>query len=403
MNISPETYQKRRNALAKKVKADSIVLTANHLLQKTTSETYPFFQDSNFFYFTGIDEPGWVLVIDTIKNREWLVKPKGSQYLSKFEGEVADEDIMQISNVHDIREYRDGWHTISELARNRTSLATIVPPFKYSDVYGMFLNPSRRALIDKIRRYSAKLNIVDIGGICGELRSVKDEVELALLQKAIDITGDALAKVRVSLPTITNECEIDAILSHHYISEQSNHAFQPIVASGANATILHYNKNKDPLVKDALIVIDTGAEHHKYNADITRTLAFGNPSKRHMDIFNAVQSVQAQAYDLLKPGVSLRDYEAQVEQIMGKALKELGLIDTMLRKNIRYYYPTATSHHLGLDTHDSANYDLPLAEGAVITVEPGIYIPEEGIGVRIEDDVVIARDGIDILTKEVAL
>jgi Xaa-Pro aminopeptidase len=137
-----------------------------------------------------------------------------------------------------------------------------------------------------------------------------------------------------------------------------------------------------------------------YAADITRTYALGVPSKRQQQVSEAVQDVQKFALKLLKPGTSLRDYEQKVEELMGEKLLELGLIKTAEQRNIRRYYPHSTSHFLGLDVHDVGNYEQPLAAGMVLTVEPGIYIPEEKIGVRIEDDVLITKNGVEVLSKK---
>ncbi len=401
--IPSSVYQQRRQRLASSVKADCIVISANHMLQKSTSVAYEFFQDSHFYYYTGISQPGWVLVIDTFKGREWLIKPKGSDYLSIFDGEVSDEEISNLSDITDIRVHRDGWHDISEIAKQRTAIGTFVPKAKYSKTYGMFLNPTRHAIIDKIKRYNTKLNLVDITTESARLRTVKDEHEIALLKEAIHITGDALHIVKAGMQSMASEAEIHAEITKHFLSNNSHHGFTPIVASGSNATVLHYTANNQALAPNSFVVMDIGAEHHKYNADITRAYAYGTPTARQKEIFEAVYTIQQLAYDELKPGVTIREYEAIIEQYMGEALNQLGIISTMLRKDIRRYYPTATSHYLGLDVHDSGDYELPLEPGVVLTVEPGIYVPEEGIGIRIEDDVVITDQGIDILSADIAL
>jgi Xaa-Pro aminopeptidase len=149
-----------------------------------------------------------------------------------------------------------------------------------------------------------------------------------------------------------------------------------------------------------MVVIDVGAAYDHYAADITRTVPVGKDmSRRQSQVFNAVVEVQTYAYEQLRPGVRIKEYENAVEHFMGEKLRELGLIKTIDSEQVRKYYPHATSHHLGLNVHDVADYERPLEAGMVITVEPGIYIPEESLGVRIEDDVVITDTAIDIITS----
>ena len=152
--------------------------------------------------------------------------------------------------------------------------------------------------------------------------------------------------------------------------------------------------------KKALVLLDVGAESSQYAADISRTYAIGEPTKRQQQIHEAVIEVQDYAFGLLKPGVMLAEYEKQVTHFMGEKLRSLGLIKNVEDDEIRKYFPHATSHFLGYDVHDVGDYSRPLEPGVVMTVEPGIYIPEEGIGVRIEDDVLITTTGIEILTEQ---
>ena len=163
---------------------------------------------------------------------------------------------------------------------------------------------------------------------------------------------------------------------------------------------MHYHSNQSAIAPDNLVMIDIGAEISHYAADITRTFSSGaKPSRRQQIVHEAVGEVQDFAFGLLKPGVMIKAYEQQIEHFMGEKLRELGLIKTIEREQVRKYFPHATSHFLGLEPHDAGNYDQPLEAGVVITVEPGIYIPEEGIGVRIEDDVLITENGIEILSR----
>ena len=178
----------------------------------------------------------------------------------------------------------------------------------------------------------------------------------------------------------------------------SGHAFEPIVASGNNACTIHYVKNDSTIAKNFPLLVDTGAEFMNYAADISRTYLPANAPTRQKERYLAVREVADFARSIMKPGMLMRDIEQQVEKRMGEVLIELGLIKINETKEVRKYYPHAVSHHLGLDVHDLADYSVPLAENMVITVEPGIYIKQEGIGIRIEDDVLITNTGNKLLS-----
>jgi len=176
-------------------------------------------------------------------------------------------------------------------------------------------------------------------------------------------------------------------------------AFTPIVAAGAQACTIHYVANEAELHQDEFLLMDVGAEWDHYAADISRTIHLGNaPTKRQRQVHAAVKEVQDYGFSLVQPGVKIKDNERLIEHFMGEKLRELGLIKSIESDAVRKYFPHSTSHYLGLDTHDAGDYDRVLEPGVVLTVEPGIYIPEEGIGVRIEDDVLVTESGFEVLS-----
>ncbi len=229
---------------------------------------------------------------------------------------------------------------------------------------------------------------------------------MVALQKAIDITVASLKESTkaAKLKSYAYEYELEAEIARGFRSRgATGHAFEPIVASGAAACTLHNVANNGVLSADDLVVIDIGAEVEHYAADITRTISVGgSPSRRQQVVYAAVLEVQDYALGLLRPGIMLKEYEQQIEQFMGEKLRELGLIKTINHEQVRTFYPHSTSHFLGLNVHDVGHYDRPLEPGVVITVEPGIYIPAEGIGIRVEDDVLITETGIKILTDKLS-
>jgi Xaa-Pro aminopeptidase len=231
------------------------------------------------------------------------------------------------------------------------------------------------------------------------MRVIKQKQELAAMRQAIKITVSGINKVAKRLEKFKFEYEIEAALFSEFKKRgATGHAFDPIIAAGANGCQLHYLANKSPIGKGP-ILLDVGAEVDHYAADITRTYPLGQFTKRQQAVFDRVEEVQKYALELLKPGVILKDYEKSVRDYMGEKLRELGLIKTIDEASVRKYFPSLTSHYLGLDVHDVGYYDRPLEPGMVLTVEPGIYIQKEGIGVRIEDDVLITDKGVEVLSR----
>jgi Xaa-Pro aminopeptidase len=234
---------------------------------------------------------------------------------------------------------------------------------------------------------------------------IKQPIELAAIRAAIDITIRTMKESLkpAKLRKYAFEYEIEAELSRGFRRRGAvGHGFEPVVASGPRACTLHNVANNGGLSADELLIVDVGAEVGHYSADITRTFSLGSPSRRQQTVHAAVAEIQQFAFGLLKPGTTLKGYEQQVEQYMGEKLRELGLVKTISHNEVRKFSPHATSHFLGLNVHDVGDYDRPLEPGVVLTVEPGIYIPREGIGVRIEDDVLITPGGIKILSDKLS-
>lgn len=376
-----------------------IVITANGLLQRGSDEAFPFQQDSNFWYLTGIDDPDTILVMD--KGKEYLIVPGRNESREAFDGAIDVGHLSVLSGIETVYSEKEGWKVLEGRLKKVQHVATIAAAPAYIETWGLYTNPARAALVRRMRQSNADLELLDLRPHLARMRMVKQEPELRALRQAIDITMDTLKDVTnvKQLKKYTYEYEIEADISQGFRKRGARgHAFSPIVAGGKRACTLHNVENNGALASNELVVIDVGAEYSHYAADITRTVISGAPTSRQRDVYAAVLAVQEYAYTLLRPGVVFHDYEEKVVAYMGEKLRELGLIKTITEESVRTYYPHATSHYLGLNTHDTGDYDRPLEPGVVMTVEPGIYIPEEGIGIRIEDDVLITADGIDVLT-----
>lgn len=380
-----------------------IVISANGLLQRGGDSSYAFSQDANFWYLTGIDEPDLVLVMD--RDKEYLIVPARSASREAFDGAVAFEQLARRSGIATIYDDHAGWEVLEKRLAKVKSIATISPPPAYVEAYGLYTNPARAIVVTRCKAINPEAELLDVGQHLARLRMIKQPAELQAIQAAIDITikGIQSALKPARLQKYSHEYEIEAELGHTYRAQGAHgHAFEPIVASGERACTLHNVSNSGQLSADELVLVDTGAEVEHYAADLTRTRALGQPSLRQQAIHAAVLDVQRYAIELLKPGVLLREYEQQAASYLGEKLRELGLIKASETEAIRRFCPHAMSHYLGLNVHDIGDYDRPLEPGVVLTVEPGIYVPAEGIGVRIEDNVLLTDRGNKVLSSRLS-
>lgn len=401
--FTPQFFIHNRKALLDKTDTDLIVISANSELQRSGDTAFPFRQDSNFWYLTGIDEAEFILVMS--RSETYLITPNRHWVKDIFDGAVDGEIIRKSSGISDVLESREGWQKLTGQLQKYTKVATLLP--MKDRHFNIVANPARSNLIQKMRRRMPWLKIKDIRPELARLRMYKQPPELAAIKRAITITNETLAEIFKPdwYDHYKSEHAIEAAISSGFRNRQAaGHAFTPIVAAAEHTTQIHHMKNNSPLQSGELLLIDIGAEVRNYSADIARTMCVGKKfSPRQQEIFDAVVEVKSYAQSLLKPGVDFREYEHTVEIYMGKTLQRLGIITKRDRKNIRTYFPHMTSHMLGLDTHDSADYSLPLAENMVLTAEPGIYLPDEKIGIRIEDDLLITKAGCKVLSSDLPI
>jgi Xaa-Pro aminopeptidase len=390
-------FTANRKVLLDRSGARVIALAANGLLQRSADTTFPFRQDSNFWYLTGIEEPDYTLVITD--SETFLISPKRAEHRDVWDGAIDKKALKAQSGISRIMEYHAGWIQLDLLIKKHKKVHTIAPAEAYLEHFGFYTNPARQKLLTAISKHR-KAEVVDIRKVLAYQRQIKQKPELRALQTAIDITASTLKDVQKRLDLYKTEYEISADITQGFLARgASGHAYQPIVASGKNAATIHYVQSNAEVLPNNFLLLDVGAEVSNYSADITRTYQVGSLTPRQQAIYQAVLRVKAAATELLCPGVLMKEYEQKVDALMALELKELKLIsDIHDKKQLKKYYPHLTSHFLGLDTHDAADYFLPLEPGMVLTVEPGVYIPEEGIGIRIEDNVLITSTGVDNLS-----
>lgn len=399
LDILSSFFKGNRDKLFSSLKADFLILTASGLLQRSADQSYPFRQDSNFWYLTGLNEPD--LIFFKSSHTEFLIVPESYMAKLNFEEGINREELTKISGIKEILGHRDGWDKIATLIHKKTTLAAVMPSPPRLKHYSMYVNPARRQLYLTLKRKFPEAKIIDARLELAKQRVIKQPIEISLIQKATDITIDTLKEVLdpENLNKYKNTKDIaDDILQGFYKRGANGHAFDPVIAAGQNAATIHYSKY-GKLKAGELIVCDVGAEYSSYCSDITRTVSYGKPNARQREVHAAVKRVQSEAFEMIKPGLDFKTYEKNIEQLIGRELKRLKLIDRLTSKQIRQYYPHACSHSLGLDAHDSADYSQKMTENMVITVEPGIYISDEHIGVRIEDDVLITKAGNKVLSS----
>lgn len=390
--FNSDFFVSNRQRLCEVLPNSLVILTAQSLVQKSADTTFPFRQDSSFWYLCGLQQPDLLLVINTKTGESTIVAPEQNDYQKDWDGDINFSDIKQASGVNTVCESAKIDQIIKTARKNKLEICSLDPLPEIVEPYGFYSNPARRVLYEKLK----KLNISpkNIKLEIGRLRQIKQPVELEAIQRAIDITADTLSDIKSKLSKFNSEKDIErAITAGFYQRGADGHAYEPIVGSGKNASIIHYMNNNNPVQKNQFVLLDVGAQVDGYAADISRTWIVGKPTNRQKVLHEMILELQDFGFRYLKSGIMLKKYQADMEKHAKKLMAKLGIeLDQ---------YPHGFSHFLGLDVHDSGDYDAPLREGSVITVEPGVYLPDENIGIRIEDNVLITKNGIKNLSAHI--
>ncbi|MBD3628064.1 aminopeptidase P family protein [Cyclobacterium sp.] len=408
-------YKKNRDKILEKLPSKSIVVFhSNDILPTNADGTMRFRQNNDLLYLCGIDQEETILVIcpdypDPSLREILFIKPTNEQ-IAIWEGhKFTQEEAKALSGIANIK-----WTSDFELI-----FQTLMAFSKH-----VFLNTNEHLRADiKVQTRDARF-IEDckerfplhqyhrIAPIMHKFRSVKEPEEIVQLQKACDITEDGFRRILSFVKPGVCEYEIEAEYIHEFVKQGSRgFAYEPIIASGKNACVLHYIQNNAICKEGDLLLFDVGAEYGNYNADMSRSIPVnGRFSKRQRQVYDAVLRVQREAINMLRPGVSLQEYHKEVGLIMQAELVNLGLIDQTDIKNqapekpaYRKYFMHGTSHHLGLDVHDVGSLHEPIQAGMVFTVEPGIYILEEELGIRLENNIVIGESGHHDLMENIPI
>lgn len=371
-------------------------------------------QNSDLFYLSGVDQEETVLALfpdcPNPKFREVLFVRKTNEVIAVWEGKKLDkEEATTATGVENVQWYEDFakvYHQYLLMAEN--IYLNLNENDRFSNVA-----PYNGVLFAKELKAKYPIHAIKRSApILGRLRAVKSEIEIDLIREACNITAMAHNRVLKYLKPGVMEYEIEAEITHEFIRNRATgHAYTPIIASGSNACVLHYIENNQKCNDGDVILFDYGAEYGNYCADLSRSVPVnGKFTARQKEVYNAVLRVQKSAMKLLKPGADYSEYHIQVGELMTKELVELKLLSMQDVKDqnpdwpaYKKYFMHGTSHHLGLDVHDFALKWEPMSAGNVFTIEPGIYIPEENLGIRLENDVVIRENGIEDLMAHIPI
>lgn len=380
------------------------IFNSNDIYPVGADSTMPFNQARDIFYLSGVDQEESILVLfpdaPKEKHREILFLKETNEHIAVWEGEkLTKEKALETTGIKTVYWLKEFDKILFEVM---TQCDTVY--INTNEHYRANIETETRearfvkGLLEKYPAHSvAKSN-----PILQRLRSVKDQIELDIMQKACNITEKGFRRLLNFVKPGVWEYNIEAELMHEFLNNRSKgFAYTPIVASGNNANVLHYIENNQQCKDGDLILLDVGAEYANYSSDMSRTIPVGGKfTKRQKEVYNAVNKVKNDATKLLVPGAYWEEYHVEVGKMMTSALIDLGLLDKADVKNenpdwpaYKKYFMHGTSHHIGLDTHDYGLLHEPMQANNVFTVEPGIYIPEEGFGIRLEDDLVIQENG----------
>jgi Xaa-Pro aminopeptidase len=399
--FSQEFFINNRKRLREAADGAPVVLTANGVMQRSADTTYKFRQDSSFWYFTGINYPDIVLVLDG--GEEFVIVPTRDPILEVFEGEFDPVVIKKISGVRTVLNEIEGWERLEKLAKKSKKIGVLPALDAYLDFYQFYSNPARATVNGRVKSANKRLELVDLRPKIAAMRKIKQAPELQAIRKAVDATVAGMKYVTERLTTYKYEYEVEADLTREFRRRGCGHSFDPIVVCGERGTMMHATENDGPMKKGQLTIIDIGAEAGLYASDIARTVLFGEPTPRQRALHEAVVAAQDYGYTLIKPGLKHRDYENLVQEFIGEKLAELGVIKSseIKEKNIvRKHFPHMMSHFVGLEAHDVGDYDQEMKAGTVMVMEPGMYIFDEGLGCRVEDVVTITENGYELLSKD---
>ena len=398
--LDSNLFIQNRNLFSRKLENNSIaIFNSNDVMPTNSDGTMPFKQNSDLFWLTGVDQEESVLVITKHNDNtvgELLFLKETNEHIAIWEGaKLTKEKALQNSGIKKV-------YWLSDMEAMIEG--------KITDCKNLYLNKnihsrSTSEVQTRDDRYRESIAskfpnkiIKEVAPIMHELRFIKSNIEVGLIQHACDITEKGLRRILPLIKPGIMEYEIEAELMHEFLSNRSaGFAYQPIIGSGIDSCVLHYIDNNKKCLDGDILLMDFGAEYANYASDLTRSIPVnGRFSSRQSDVYNAVLRVMKEATNMLRPGTDHKQMQQEVIKLMQEELINLGLFDMHDVKNqdpkhplYKKYFMHGTSHSLGLDVHDVGDTSTPMKSGMVFTCEPGIYIQEEGLGIRLENDILV--------------
>ena len=411
--INPNLFINNRNLLSAKLEENSIaIFNANDIMPTNSDGTMPFKQNSDLFWLSGVDQEESVLAIVKNNNQveEMLFLKETNEHIAIWEGAKLDKELAQknsgVEKIYWLNQMDEVLNINIEKA-NKVYLNKNIHSRSTSEVETRD-DRFRKTLTNR----HPKKEIVEAAPIMHELRFIKSEIEIELMKHACDITEKGLRRILPIIKPGIMQYQIEAELMHEFLSNRSaGFAYQPIIGSGVDSCVLHYIDNNKMCKDGDILLMDFGAEYANYASDLTRTVPVnGRFSERQKNVYNAVHRVMKEATNMLRPGTDHKKMQQEVIKIMEEELINLGLFDKEDVKRqdpskpmYKKYFMHGTSHSLGLDVHDVGDTSTPMQPGMVFTCEPGIYIREEGIGIRLENDVLVTSGDPNDLMKNIPI
>jgi len=413
--LPQQLYNQNRARFIKKMKPNSIAIFPSNLnLPENSDAQYAFRPNSDILWLSGIRQEKTMVVLypdnPDVYAREILVLLRPNEHLEKWEGhKLRKEEATSISGIKNVQ-WLDSFDAVLHVMMHQAD--TVYLNSNENDRLDLSIPRLDLTYVNEIKNRYPLHQYERAAKITRELRAIKTKEEVAVTQVAVDITEKAFRRVMQFIKPGVMEYGIEAEITHELLGNRATrHAYGCILASGDRARTLHYVENNQACKNGELILMDFGAEYGNYCADMTRTIPVnGKFTKRQKDVYNACLAVHNYAKSILKPGISILAYTAKVNVYMEQQLIKLGLISKTDIKNqdpanpaYRKYFYHGVTHHLGIDVHDIGTKHLPIKEGMLFTVEPGIYIEEEQMGIRIENNIWITKTGHVDLFKNIPI
>ena len=407
-SIDSGLFVKNRIKFAAQMQSSALaVFNSNDVFSTGADSTLPFHQHRNIFYLSGVDQEESILILfPDAKNsmyKEILFLKETNDHIAIWEGsKLSKKQATVVSGVQTVYWLSD-FDSIFDILMKEAEIVYFNNNNHYRKAVEMETREDR--FIKRVKSNYPKHRIENNFSIMESLRGVKEPEEIELIRKACNITEKGFRRVLGFVEPGVMEYEIEAEYAHEFLKNRSKgFAYTPIIGSGYNACVLHYIENNQRCNDGDMLLMDVGAEYANYSSDMTRTIPVnGRFTARQKAVYQAVLNVKNEATKMLVSGTLWEDYHKEVGKIMTSELLGLGLLDKAAVQNqdsnkpaYKKYFMHGTSHHMGLDTHDYGALKAPMAENMVFTVEPGIYIPEEKMGIRLEDDVVVQSSGAPI-------